>query len=418
MTHAPKTVSSKGAVRSKASSGRKTRLLLAALVVVASLGAVRWWQVSQYRLWLDTASIDELAAKAPLKIDDVELFSRLGAKAREAEQWPRAAKAFQHAAELAPDRADIWVGWARSVYEIAGFKAANAILTSYIERHPRESRAYVERAALGRLARRGDVAWDDADRATQMDPRNGNAWALRGDLCMDKGIPGEGEESYLKALALLPGSPWPHVGLYQAYVTQKKFPEALTEARYMADHFPSVPEGKLYLGEVLTEMAGSPEDFENARKALLEAEKNLNVLRHQDKFALFVLRGRTYFKQARWSEALPHLKRAQTLVPDNPDMLFLLGRTYRALGDTARAEDTMRQHRDSYAKTEAVRQLMARVNEKPNDPQARLNLARWYVKNNVRSNAVSQYEEMIDLGIDVETAKRELAAVEAGSAVP
>lgn len=410
-THRPDVLTQRKAGEVRSTGGLRRTLLISLLAVVL-IGLGRYWQIASHRQWLEKASLDELSKQASLHEDDVEIFARLGLRAREAEQWPRAARAFQHAAELAPDRVEIWVGWARSVYETAGYPAANTILSDYIARHPTSSRAYLERALLDRLGSHSDQAWDDVEKATQLDPNNGQAWALRGDLCLDKGIPGEGRESYKKARALMPDSPWPCVGLFQAYTAEQKDAEAAEMARYIVKNFPEIPEGGLYLGEALTESATSPAEFEEARRVLLRAQSKENLLREKDRFTLHLLVARTYIKQNRWAEALPRLLRAREFGGDNPDMLFLLGRTYRALGKTALAEATMTQHRQVYEKTETLRQMMARVNEKPTDAGARLTLARFYVKHDAIPKAISQYEEMISRNIAVETAVREKEALE------
>jgi Flp pilus assembly protein TadD len=180
-----------------------------------------------------------------------------------------------------------------------------------------------------------------------------------------------------------------------------------------------VAEGKLYLGEALVEAAKSAEDHTAARRVLKEASTSEDVLRREDRFALHFLLGRTFFNQGRWGEALPHLRRARALIDDNPDMLFLLGRTYRALGDSARAEATMRKHRQVYEDTATVRQFMARINDNPNDAKARLEFARWYARKDIPGGAAIQYEEMMARGLDVETARRELQALEVrGAARP
>lgn len=399
-------------------NSRRVALLFGLLLVVAGIGAARWWQATQRQKWLQTATIDELAAAASRDESDVAIFERLGAKARELEQWPRAVKAFQHACELAPDRVENWVGWARTTYELAGFRAADAILTRYIDTHPKESKAYLERAALRRVAKRTEMAWGDADKAARLAPDSGEAWALRGDLSLDQGIAGEGEASFVKARALMPKSPWPCVGLYQAYIAQKKNAEALAMAREITTRFPNVVEGNLYLGEAMIETAQGPADYDAARTVLRKALDASAQMQRMDQFAVLHLMGRTFFNQSRWREALTYFERGNAMIPDNPDLLFLLGRTYRALGDNAKAEATLAKHKQVYADVAKVRQFTARINDNPNDPIARLECARWYAARGIPMNAAVQYEEMIARGLDVETATRERKALEKNGTLP
>lgn len=400
------------------SRSRLLRVLLGLFAAIAIGAGFRWWQVHQRMTWLESASVEELASHANDSPDDVALFEHLGARALHAEQWPRAARAYQRACELAPDRVGNWVGWARSIYAFGGFRAADAILTDFVQKHPADSVGYMERAALRRLAKRPDIAWQDADKATKLDPRSGQAWALRGDLSLDQGIYGEGEKSFLRAHALMPDSPWPAVGLYQTYVYEKKYDEAEKAARLVVDRFPNVKEGKLYLGEALILTANSPQDYEAARALLFAAADFSDTLRKMDRSAVQFLLGKSYFNQSRWREAIAHFEQADKIAPGNPDLLFLLGRAYRKAGDEVRATATMARHRQVYELTAKIRQYSARINDDPDNGKIRLEYARWNVKNGMPANAVIQYEEMISRGVEVDAARRELRALEESDAIP
>ena len=398
---------------------RKLRAsFLIVLIGLASVAAYRWWAVRERDQWLRGASIEQLATAAYKNQNDVAIFETLGARTLKNEEWHRAARAYQRACEIAPDRVENWVGWARSIYEFGGFRAADAILSAYIKDHPRNARAYTERAALRRRARRTEMAWHDADEATRLDPNYGEAWALRGDLSLDQGISGEGEQSFLKARKLLPNSPWGYVGLYQSYIYQKRADDAVKTARIIVERFPQVDEGKLYLGEGLLLGAKSPADYDAARAVLLEAAKHADHYRTMDRSANHFLIGKSYYSQGRWKDALRHFELADAISPGNPDLLFLLGRTYRTVGDAKMAGETMKRHRKVYDQTEKVRQYNARINAQPTDPRPRLEFAQWYRQNGMASNALIQYEEMVMRGLEIETAKREMKELEAAGVTP
>ena len=406
---------------SKAVSQKSSRLmplLLIALIVVAGYGAYLWRSQHIFRQWLETASLEELAAAAPDHIEETELFVRLGIRAREAEQWPRAAKAFQHAAELAPDRREAWVGWARSTYDFADFRAADVILSDFIRRHTNDGQAFLERAAMRRDAKQRESAFDDADKATQLIPNSGEAWALRGDLCLDAGIPGEGENNYQKARKLMPDSPWPHVGLYQAFIAQKKDAEALEMAQTISSRFKEVKEGALYLGEAQVASAKTSEEFDVARKTLKEAMGNEKELRPMDQFSVNMLFGQSYYNQQRFAEAKPYLEKAEDTVSGNPDLLFLLGRTYRALGETSKADATLTRHREVYENTAKIRHYQARVKDDPTNAGLRMEFARWYAAHGYVPAARTQYEEMILRGLDVDAAKKAIEELDKNAQKP
>lgn len=402
--------------RTPAAKSRARLLLTILFLSVSALGIGRWWQGNVRRHWIETASLDELASAASRDGGDVAVFEQLAARASQAEQWPRAAKAYQRACEIAPDHVGNWVGWSRAIYEFGGFQPADAILSGYIQNHPRESRAYLERAALRRDAKRTEMAWNDADQAARLDPASGTAWALRGDLCLDQGIAEEAVNSFRKARALMPASAWPQVGLYQAYINEKQLEDALATARLIVARFPQIIESNLYLGEALILSAKSSEDNETARRALTEASKRSSEMRRMDQSALQFLLGRTYFNQARWREALVHFEQADTIAPGNPDTLFLMGRAYRAVGETARAEATLLRHKQVYEQTASLRQFQAKINANPNDAAQRLEFARWYTRHGIPQNASIQYEEMIARGLEVETARREMKDLEKNGA--
>ncbi|MDX1931760.1 MAG: tetratricopeptide repeat protein [Capsulimonadales bacterium] len=386
--------------------------LLGTLLLVAVIAVTLQVRRLSFERWLRTASIEELAAAAPRHLEETELFVRLGTEARQREQWPRAVKAFQHACELAPDRADAWIGWARSTYEIADFRAADAILTDFLRRHPEDSRVYLERAALRRDARHTESAWLDADRATRLKPDFGDAWALRGDLCLDQGIAGEAEVSYLRARALMPDSAWPMVGLYQAYIANKKHQEALKLANHLRERFPNLPERSLYLGEASVLTARTSEEYAKARDILETARKSAESLRQMDRFTVEFLIGRSYYGQKDWKNALAYFETADKIAPNNPDLLFLLGRTYRFLGQEAKAEATLTRHRKAYEDQAELRRFQAKLNETPDDRETRLAFARWYVSKDLLRPALIQYEELIARNPNDAVAQQERAALE------
>jgi tetratricopeptide (TPR) repeat protein len=304
------------------------------------------------------------------------------------------------------------------MFKIAGFPPANALLTRYIESHPKESRAYLERAALRRHNKRRDLAWLDADKATQLDPKSGEAWALRGDLSLEQGLAGEAEVSFLKARDLMPESARAFSGLYQAYIAMEKDSEALEMARAIVKRFPRAAEGPYYLGKAMVMNARTPADYDAARAVLMRAAANSGNYQQMDQFGVEQLLGRTYFATQHWQEARTHFERADQIIPGNPDVLFLLGRTYRAMGEQALAEKTMARHDRYYEDTEKKRRYLARIDENPNNAQARLELARWYTRKDLPLDAAAQYKEMIARGLDTETAQQELRALEQHGALP
>jgi hypothetical protein len=101
---------------------RQPLLVLFALVLAAA--GFRWWQLGQRHDWLERATLEDLAAAATRDETDVEVFERLGARARKAEQWGRAPRRSSGRRNW-PRPGGQLIGWSRCIYEIDGFRTAD-----------------------------------------------------------------------------------------------------------------------------------------------------------------------------------------------------------------------------------------------------------------------------------------------------
>lgn len=380
------------------SSPARLRLLLVFLGLCILGGLIVSGLRYRRAIWLEKANIEELAAAAKQDEGDIEVFLKLGLRAIEAENWPRAARAYEHACQLAPDRVEAWVGWARSMYEFADFAASDAILSDFISRHPVDATAYLERAALRRKAKRTDKAWTDINEAVRLEPANGNAWALKGDLSIDLETYQDAYVSFTKAKEYLPDSPWPLTGLYHSAFELRELPKAEAAARELRKRFPEMIEGRLYLGEVLLEASKETGKVDEAVRELDAAEpllakeppsSDLNITHKQ-------LMGRAYYAQKSYPKAKTYLEEAVKLTPDNGDVMFFLGRTYRALGQKEQAEKVLREHRLLLQDVIYVRKKSTTLNVNPEDGVTRLELARWYKKRGAYRSALNHYEQLVE----------------------
>ncbi len=398
----------------KAKSKSPVRVVLFALLGATAIGGGIFWGVRyQKERWLERATIDELSRAASKDESDVEVFLKLGLRAKESGDWPRAARAFGHACELAPDRVECWVSWARSVYEFADYAASDAILGDFIQRHPTDGTAYLERAALRRDAKRNDRAWEDINQAVKLLPGDGKALALKGELCLDMGTYQDAQTMFLQAKALLPDSPWPLMGLYHSSIEMKSLPEAEAAARELRKRFPEMIEGRFYLGEVLLFGAKSDAQLEESIRELLQAKEEIkNIPKENDwHFTSNLLLGRAYCNAKKYKEAVPYLEKSVEITPDNPDALFYLGRSYRALGNEKKAVEVLAEHRTVLQNVAFVRKQVAQLNTDSNDFVTRLKLARWYLSQKAYKSALVHYEELISRNQGGEEAKNERAEI-------
>ena len=400
----------------KGKSQSKLLPLLLSILAIAAVGAAVSWGLRNRRAnWLETATIDELSKAASKDETDIEVFLKLALRAREEGDWPRAARAYGHACELSPDRLECWVGWARSIYEFADYAAADNILSDYIKRHPDDGHAYVERAALRRDAKRNDRAWEDINKAVALLPKEGNAWALKGEICIDMGTFQDAQQNFKTAKQFLPDSPWPLMGMYHSSTELKSLKEAEEAARELRRRFPDQQEGRLYLGEVLLLGAKGESQVNEAIAVLKEAEavakKSNNI---QDwEFTFSLLLGRAYYVLKDHAVAIKYLLRAVEITPDSPDALYYLGRTYRAMGNEKKAVEVLEEHRLVYQNVSFVRKQVALLNSNSDDFVTRLRLARWYRDRKAFRSAQVHYEELVSRNQGGAEAKAELDDIRA-----
>jgi tetratricopeptide (TPR) repeat protein len=273
--------------------------------------------------------------------------------------------------------------------------------------------AYLERAALRRGAKHNDRAWEDINQAIKLMPKNGNALALKGELCIDMNTYQTAHTLFLQAKEFLPDSSWPLMGIYHSNIEMKNLVEAEKAAREIRKRFPEMIEGRLYLGEVLLLGSKNKNQLEESIQELLDAkEKMKDIPKDSDlNFSLDLLLGRAYFGAKKYPEAMVCLERSLKITPDNPDALFYLGKTYRALGNEKRAAELLAEHRTVYQNVAFVRKNVAILGYNPDDYVTRIKLARWYKSKKAYKSALIHYEELISRNQGGEEAKIERAEI-------
>jgi tetratricopeptide (TPR) repeat protein len=199
------------------------------------------------------------------------------------------------------------------------------------------------------------------------------------------------------------------MGLYHANIEMKNLTEAEAAARELRERFPNIIEGRMYLGEVLLAGTKDEKHITEAVQVLEEAEALIQRLPADNSLrpSIDLLLGRAYYERKDYPKAQRQLEKSLQTTPDNPDALFYLGRTYRALGLAEKAEKTLIEHRLVLQDVSYVRKKNALLKTNPDDFVNRLELARWYRKRGAYRSALVHYEELAERGQGGDEARAE-----------
>jgi tetratricopeptide (TPR) repeat protein len=389
-------------------SKQRILLLVGVLILLAVVMLFQQGIAFQRQQWLQTASLEELVRAAEQEPDSIEIARRLGTVALEKGDAVRAAQALERAAQLSPDHEDTWLKWARAAGETRGALAAEAVLTAYLKDHPQSANTHLELALLYAAGEDFARAEKSAQEATRLAPKMVEAWRMWGQAALSARRFPEAIAAFQEACRLAPQDWRPAIGLARSQIEGKQYSNAVTSAEKAVALAPTEPEAHLALGRARFETAQSPTDFDAARQHLKQSLTGNNPVSGPRRLEALRYLGESHVRQSQWQEALPWLEEAARLAPGSVEVQFALVRVYRGVGDTIKAEEALKRQKilDQY-QTE-IRELSARIAERPQEGELQLRLARLYASFGNFVDAVKIYRAMIARNLSTEIAEREL----------
>ncbi len=201
---------------------------------------------------------------------------------------------------------------------------------------PAEAANFIDLGKLYLGSNNLDTGLEVARRGVAQHPGSGSLMELKGELESKMGLYGPSTQSYEQAVRLNPGSREALLGLAIAQTNLLRHKDAVASFEKGIKLFPR--DARFYgeYGKILLLPWASGENPQASVKAEQLLKKAIELDRSYA-MALFEL-GNLLAKSQRATEALPVLQRAARLDPGNPQVHFVLARTYRALGRADEAE--------------------------------------------------------------------------------
>jgi tetratricopeptide (TPR) repeat protein len=386
-------------------------LAVAAIVAAVAFGL----SPAQREGGLKDASLEELQTASTRDPNNPRIEYYLGLRLQEARQDAAAAEAFQRAAQLDPDDDSICVALAKATASTAGLQHAEDILTGFIAKHPKSAPAEVALAQLLEIRGAHSRSYAAALTATQLDPRNADAWQILGTECIERRDYVTAETALRSAILYKPDEWHNYVYLGRALLPLGRGAEAVAAFREAVQRAPGEALAQIELGKALLETAAAPADFDAARQSLTTANGLPDTMPPGGQYNLYFAMGKSYERQDRWSEALVWLRRAEDLEPNdltgNAGVHFELARAYQALGktaDAARERDLHEKIRAYVAERITLSDLFA---EDPRDTGSGLKLARLRASHGEEDTAIGIYRRILEQSPGLPAAQKELDAL-------
>jgi serine/threonine protein kinase/uncharacterized protein HemY len=194
------------------------------------------------------------------------------------------------------------------------------------------------------------LGWDHPDEAIgfaraalALRPKSPHLYCLFGLALLRKGLPGDAELAYRKAIEIKPNFGWAHVGVVSALIEQRKYAEANEASAQALKVLPEDDVGNR--NNLAWMLASSPEP--HARDALLAVEvarkaiERAAVVRDPAEAAIWNTLGVAHYRAGNWKDAVAALEESMARNRErrggySVDWFFLAMAHWR-LGDKARA---------------------------------------------------------------------------------
>lgn len=283
--------------------------------------------------------------------------------------------------------ADALLGMGLSLQAQGKADAAIPFLADALRNSPELPQAHF---ALGDIAadfKLLETARGHYDAGLKRDKENAEAWFRLGEICREAQRESESREAFQHAYLLSPKTPRYAREWADTQQETGKPADAESTLRLSLKDAPQDSETLALLGSLLMLKPDGLTEAETVTKQSLAVDST-------NDFARLTL-AQIYLKQKRPAEARPSLEELSRRNPRAREIWFTLGQTYRALGDTAKAQKSLDQARILEQQFLAGRTLSERLALHPEEQETRVKLARLQLQAGEPMKALSNYEEAV-----------------------
>ena len=378
---------------------------IALLIVLFLIAVLLWTRPYREQLSLQNASLTELEARAKTLPDDLHIHYLLGLRARQEGQLSQAYDAFTRAAELDPTDEKSWLASAETAGVLHGEQGAFDLLATFLKNNPNSSQAHYALALLYQKRQVHGRAYEEAAEACRLDPKNADAWRLKGIEAIAWNRLPDAEVSLREAVTLN-GKDWRNpLGLGDALFELNRIPEAIPFYQKAVYLSPNEAVVYLALGRALLSS-----DVTAAQRALRQSIKLQPELPMSH-----LLLGKSLAQQNRWQEAREALEKARLFAPQDPATAFELIRVYRKAGDATKSVQESKRYAGLLAfqetKKGTAQRIVAVEKEKGDAQSLRFRLARLCLTHGDKSEAAYQYRKILERNPSATEAQSGLASL-------
>ncbi|HEX5323234.1 MAG TPA: tetratricopeptide repeat protein [Capsulimonadaceae bacterium] len=380
--------------------------LVIVLLPVAAYIASGPWRAERA---LARASLPELQARVRQDPNDFTAQYYLARRERAAGQYQLALQSYQRAAALDPSDEKAWVELGQTAAEMGQLPWAISILEGFCQKNPQSAAGHAELSILYSQANSFQQAADEAGQAAQLDPNLPDAWIAQGKA--DQAVfykdqaqqaasdasaqAAKAQQAFQQAIKLAPSDRRGYAGLGVLQDDQIQYGPAIASLRKAVALGATDPVVFARLGSALLLAGKSPADLSDAVTYLQRALAHEETLSPGTRQHSYLYLAQAYQEQDRWRDALPWLKKAAAMAPNDPDVHYNLARTYQMLGDSRDAARETKLHETLSEQAIARQRLADHIAITPQDDKARLTLARMYVAGGDDASAARQYQVLL-----------------------
>jgi tetratricopeptide (TPR) repeat protein len=258
---------------------------------------------------------------------------RQGQAAIQAEQFDRAAQAFEQARQISPERKDVSRGLLLSYLQIGRLAEAEHVGTAALGRWPTDVELLHLLGLVYFKQQKNDLALSELQQAAKVSP---SQYGVHFDLALvllSSDHYSEAAKELETAIKLDPKAALPHVLLGRAYQNTNRSMQAVKQFRTALSLDPSLPLVHYHLGFAYESLGSNEEAIAEYEKEILRSPTNPTVL-----YQL----GHCQISAGLWTPAIEHLEKATQLDSENADAFYDLGKALVLQGDAERAVPALR----------------------------------------------------------------------------